>query len=115
MYRLACLRLTERCADILLSIRHEVQEAGNVVDEELTGPIDKLEKSYLSVHRFMLRQIQRPWLKRYLKRGETLTEIAECDNLLRDALSLFGVSDVRCSLRDVKKKTIARWLFNYEP
>ena len=40
----------------------------------------------------MLRQIQRPWLKRYLKRSETLAEIAACDNLLRDALSLFSVS-----------------------
>ena len=40
----------------------------------------------------MLRQIQRPWLKRYLKRSETLSDISACDNLLRDALSLFGVS-----------------------
>jgi hypothetical protein len=49
-------------------------------------------RSYLSVHRFMLRQIQRPWLKRYLKRSETLNDISACDNLLRDALSLFSVS-----------------------
>lgn len=44
MYRLASLRLTERCADILLSIRHEVQEAGDVVGEELAPPIAKLEE-----------------------------------------------------------------------
>lgn len=44
MYRLACLRLTERCADILLSIRHEIQEAGGQVGDELAAPIAKLEE-----------------------------------------------------------------------
>jgi hypothetical protein len=44
MYRLACLRLTERCADILLSIRHEIQQAGDVVGQELAAPIAKLEE-----------------------------------------------------------------------
>ena len=42
MNRLACLRLTDRCADILLSIREEIQEAGNDVGIELQGPIIKL-------------------------------------------------------------------------
>lgn len=42
MNRLACLRLTDRCADILLSIREEIQEAGNDVGIELQGPIVKL-------------------------------------------------------------------------
>ena len=42
MNRLACLRLTERCADILLSIREEIHEAGNYVGNELQGPIIKL-------------------------------------------------------------------------
>lgn len=40
--RLGCLRLTERCADILLSIRQEIEEAGNDVGIELDGPIMKL-------------------------------------------------------------------------
>ena len=42
MNRLACLRLTERCADILLSIREEIHEAGNYVGIELQEPITKL-------------------------------------------------------------------------
>jgi len=42
MNRLACLRLTERCADILLSIREEIVEAGNDVVTELQRPIIKL-------------------------------------------------------------------------
>lgn len=44
MYRLACLRLTERCADMLISIRYEVHEAGDIVTEELAEPIARLEK-----------------------------------------------------------------------
>ena len=40
--RLSCLRLTERCAEILLSIREEIQEAGDYVGIELEGPIIKL-------------------------------------------------------------------------
>ena len=39
---MACLRLTERCADILLSIRDEIQDAGEHIGEELTMPIEKL-------------------------------------------------------------------------
>ena len=42
MNRLACLRLTERCADILLSIREEIREAGDDVGFDLQGPIIKL-------------------------------------------------------------------------
>jgi len=42
MNRLACLRLTERCADILISIREEIQEAGSDVVAELQRPIMKL-------------------------------------------------------------------------
>jgi len=44
MYRLACLRLTERCADMLISIRLEVHEAGDVVAEELVMPVSRLEE-----------------------------------------------------------------------
>jgi abelson tyrosine-protein kinase 1 len=42
MNRLACLRLTERCADLLLSVRVEIHEAGDEVGEELEAPIAKL-------------------------------------------------------------------------
>jgi len=39
---MACLRLTQRCADILISVRQEVQDAGGDVGDELKGPVDKL-------------------------------------------------------------------------
>ena len=45
----------------------------------------------MGVYRFMRRQKNQPWLKRYLKRDEILREISSCDSMLRDALTLFGV------------------------
>ena len=44
MNRMACLRLTQRCADVLLSIREEIAEAGDAVGEELKHPLAKLEE-----------------------------------------------------------------------
>lgn len=39
---MACLRLTERCADILLAVREEIHDAGDQVGEELQVPMQKL-------------------------------------------------------------------------
>ena len=44
MNRLSCLRLTERCADILISVRQEIYDAGDVLGQELAAPIQKLEE-----------------------------------------------------------------------
>jgi hypothetical protein len=41
MNRMACLLLTQRCVDILICVRQEVQYAGGDVDE-LKEPVDKL-------------------------------------------------------------------------
>jgi len=42
MNRTACLRLTERCADILISVREEIRDAGDVVGGDLAAPVNKL-------------------------------------------------------------------------
>lgn len=113
MNRLACLRLTERCADILLSVRQEILDAGNAVSLELKAPIAKLDeyvprpfpfkssqlitfisRAFDNVLVFLRKQIHRPFLHRYLKRDEILRSIAACDAGLSDALGMFGVSQV---------------------
>ncbi|KAF9555212.1 hypothetical protein CPC08DRAFT_139849 [Agrocybe pediades] len=103
MNRLGCLRLTERCADILIAVREEIHEAGDEVGEELADPIAKLEHAFMHIYRFMLKQNNRPWLKRYLKRDEILRDIAGCDSMLRDALSIFGVSIQIRTLKQVQR------------
>ena len=47
MNRLGCLRLTTRCADILISVRVEISDAGEVLGQELAAPIAKLEEYVL--------------------------------------------------------------------
>ena len=42
MNRMACLRLTQRCAETLLAVRQEIRDAGDEVAEELSLPISKL-------------------------------------------------------------------------
>ena len=106
---LSCLRLTARCADILISVRREIFDAGDVVGQELAVPIRKLEeyafckptsaslshpitRSFEGIHHFLIKLTNRPFLKRYLRRDEILRDLQDCDSSLRDALGLFGVS-----------------------
>ncbi|KAF8147822.1 hypothetical protein B0H34DRAFT_738281 [Crassisporium funariophilum] len=91
MNRLGCLRLTQRCADILISVRQEIYDAGDTVGQELEAPITKLEESFVTVYTFLIKQTNRPFLKRYLKRDEILRDISGCDMELRDALGLFSI------------------------
>ena len=53
--KLACLRLTERCAEILLAGRAEVHDAGDKVGEELAAQLDRLTKWVLLSDLAMLR------------------------------------------------------------
>ncbi|KAF9780733.1 hypothetical protein BJ322DRAFT_278471 [Thelephora terrestris] len=92
MNRLACLRLTQRCADILLSIREEVREAGDEVTIELQAPIGRLVDAFANVLALMQRQVNRPFLKRYLKRDDILRAIQGCDAQLNDSLNMFNLS-----------------------
>ncbi|KXN85940.1 Dual specificity protein kinase splB [Leucoagaricus sp. SymC.cos] len=87
-----CLRLTERCAETLISVEQEVHEAGVSVTQELQVPLNKLQESFNSVRRVLIKEANRPFIKRYLKRDEILREIAACDADVRDALDMFSVS-----------------------
>ncbi|KAJ6515780.1 hypothetical protein C8R45DRAFT_811380 [Mycena sanguinolenta] len=108
MNRLACLRLSERCANFLLSVVQEVHEMGDKVEKELTEPLKKLIHTFNQVRDLLIRQARRPFLKRYLKRDETVRDLAGCDTSLTDALSMFSLSVQMRILRQVKE-TEDRW------
>lgn len=108
MNRLACLRLAERCANLLLSMQIEVHETGNKVEKELAHFMEKLVecvlppsppcawadtdgRSFTRMRDLLLKEAHRPIRKRYLKREDILREIAGCDTKLSDALSMFSV------------------------
>jgi len=49
-------------------------------------------RSFKMVYKFLVRQTDRPFLKRYLKRDEILRQIAACDTSLSDSVNTFSVS-----------------------
>ncbi|KAH7104572.1 hypothetical protein BKA62DRAFT_468969 [Auriculariales sp. MPI-PUGE-AT-0066] len=101
--RLACLRLTERAAEILVSVRNEVYTAGNDVVDVLDAPLGSLAASFEKVLDFLQKQAQRPFLKRYLKREDDLLKIDQLEESLQDALSLFSVAIQTRLLQHVKR------------
>ncbi|KZV62749.1 kinase-like protein [Peniophora sp. CONT] len=90
MNRMACLRLTERCADMLLSVREEIHLGGIQLAKDMKDPILKLEAAFTEICAFLQRQICRPFLHRYLKRDDIRRDILHCDALLSDALGMFS-------------------------
>lgn len=90
--RLAFLRLTQRCATLLLSVRDEIHAAGDAVCEELTVPLRNMERSFNEILSLAEVQGKMPFLKRYLRREETAREISHCHIDLDQALTLFSTS-----------------------
>ncbi|EPQ61024.1 hypothetical protein GLOTRDRAFT_11526, partial [Gloeophyllum trabeum ATCC 11539] len=90
--RTSCLRLTQRCADILLRVKGEIDSAGQAVTDELHEPIDKLTEAFVKVQELLQRQVQRHLFARYLKREEIVREIGGCDSVLGDALEMFSLA-----------------------
>ncbi|KAK7677870.1 hypothetical protein QCA50_019182 [Cerrena zonata] len=111
MNRLACLRLTERCADILISVQEEILETGErKVGKELESAVERLVAAFSRVHILLKKQAHRPFLKRYLKRDEIQRELAGCDQALEDALNMFSVSIQIRILKQVLKAEEQRQL-----
>ncbi|KAJ6521208.1 hypothetical protein DFH09DRAFT_223755 [Mycena vulgaris] len=103
MNRLACLRLAERSANLLLSIQQEVHETGDKVGKEMAKPMEKLVETFTEVRDFLVKQAHRPFLKRYLKREEIIRQIAGCDTSLSDAMSMFSLQVQMRVLKQVKE------------
>ncbi len=53
-----------------------------------------LYRAFTDVLYFLTKMGHRPFIERYLKRDEILSNIASCDAALNDALGLFGVGFV---------------------
>lgn len=53
-----------------------------------------VDRSFDMVYKFLLKQTDRPFLKRYLKRDEILRQIAACDSSLSDSLNAFSVRPI---------------------
>ncbi|THU93428.1 hypothetical protein K435DRAFT_757443 [Dendrothele bispora CBS 962.96] len=89
--RLACLRLTERCAEILLAVYEEVHNSGTGVLRELRQPLHQLRDAFEKILRFVQRLNSQPFWKRYLRRDQVLNDIEACNESLSDCLYMFNV------------------------
>lgn len=92
-----------------MSVREDIAEAGDEVGAELQAPVTRLIeyvsaslchtqrylhclRSFREVHRFLVKQSHRPFIKRYLQRDEIQRALVGCHNSLSDALGMFSVS-----------------------
>ncbi|OSD02529.1 hypothetical protein PYCCODRAFT_1444958 [Trametes coccinea BRFM310] len=89
--RATCVRLVERCATILLSIREDIAHAGEVIGDQLQKPIARLVESFRLIEEFVHKQAKRPFLASLIQRDETARSLGDCHNDLNDALGSFGV------------------------
>ncbi|KAL1746636.1 hypothetical protein HDZ31DRAFT_33729, partial [Schizophyllum fasciatum] len=93
--RMQCLRITERCANILISVRDEVVEAtqhDQGIPADLEYPLRRLVDAFAQIQAFLTQQAHRPFIKRYLKRDDILRQLQGCDAALQDAVDAFGFS-----------------------
>ncbi|KAG1737996.1 hypothetical protein EDB19DRAFT_1715645 [Suillus lakei] len=116
--RLQCLRLTERCAMLIYSVRAEIADAekdlesqqgenGDVgivgLSEEMHAPVEKLNECIRMVYDFLLKLNRRPFIKRFLRSDEIRQEIQACDNALGDARQMFSISIQIRILKECKR------------
>ncbi|KAG1847152.1 hypothetical protein DFJ58DRAFT_663473 [Suillus subalutaceus] len=116
--RLQCLRLTERCARAIYSVRAEIADAdremksqqgqhGDVgivgLAEEMEGPVGKLNECIDMVYKFLLKLNRRPFIKRFLRSDEIQQEIQACDKALADAMQMFSISIQIRILKECKR------------
>ncbi|KAG2045690.1 hypothetical protein BDR06DRAFT_1015396 [Suillus hirtellus] len=105
--RLQCLRLTERCAMAIYSVRAELADAERAMQpqhgqngdvgavglaEEMEGLVRKLNECTEIVYHFLLKLNRRPFLKRFLRSDEIQQEIQACDEALGDAMQMLSIS-----------------------
>ncbi|KAG5731487.1 Serine/threonine-protein kinase TNNI3K [Termitomyces sp. T112] len=90
--RLACLRLTERCADILIAIQEGISGLDKRVADTLHEPMERLEDAFQEIKSMMLDKLCQSPFRRYFKRDEVLGEIVPCNTKLQDCLGHFDRS-----------------------
>ncbi|KAL7278404.1 hypothetical protein ACG7TL_007401 [Trametes sanguinea] len=86
----ACLRLTDRCATFLISIREAVAGAQYNLGIELRAPIARLVAAFDRIHGVVLKHVELPFIKRLIHQKDIQAALLECQDDLQDALTMFG-------------------------
>ncbi|KAJ7828260.1 hypothetical protein B0H14DRAFT_1219822 [Mycena olivaceomarginata] len=89
--RTACLRLTDRCASLLLAIQDKVARSGDAVARELEAHLKTLEQSFSDIDDFFKEQVELPFIYRYIKRDEIHESITRHNQSVNDCIMLFSL------------------------
>ncbi|KAJ7250504.1 hypothetical protein B0H12DRAFT_1120689 [Mycena haematopus] len=87
--RSACLRLTDRCATLLILIHDAVSTSGDAVAHELKTSLETLEQSFSDIDRFFKEQAERSFAYRYINREEIHQQIENHEKSIDECLNLF--------------------------
>ncbi|KAK7024978.1 kinase domain-containing protein [Favolaschia claudopus] len=90
--RSACLRLTDRCANLLISIRDEMARHGDGVAHQLREPLGKLEESFKDVDLFLKEQVKWTFMHRFIRREEIRDDILRLNDVVNDCIEAFRMS-----------------------
>ncbi|KAF7341912.1 Protein kinase domain-containing protein [Mycena sanguinolenta] len=75
-----------------ISFHSVLEESREVREGDLDEPIKKLLGTLQQVAELLAKLAHQPFLKRYLKREETLRQIERCHTLLTDSVTIFSVA-----------------------
>ncbi|KAH7882513.1 hypothetical protein F5I97DRAFT_262160 [Phlebopus sp. FC_14] len=80
------LRLTERCAIVLLAVRYEIAEASDEMEDELCANVKGLCHAFDQIHAFFTR---RSLVRQFLQRDEIRAEFPDYEAALQEAMITF--------------------------
>lgn len=103
--RLVFLRLTERCACVIITLHQELQDAGEVVVQELSPSLRRIEELFTGIQVLVKKESNIPFLKRFLKREETLRHIETLNRQLDQELQILGPSFQIRTVKVIKEFT----------
>ncbi|KAJ3574855.1 hypothetical protein NP233_g1485 [Leucocoprinus birnbaumii] len=103
--RLVFLRLTERCACVVITLNQELQDAGELVVQELSPSLRRIEDLFSGIQVLTKKESNIPFLKRYLKREETLRHIEGLNRQLDQELQILGPSFQIRTVKVIKEFT----------
>ncbi|KAJ7060140.1 hypothetical protein C8F01DRAFT_1294606, partial [Mycena amicta] len=87
-----CLRLTERCAGLLETIRTIVEESGPDIARQIEIPLRRISERFEEIKEFFKALTQMRFHQRYLNRDDILRQIDQYNTALTDSLLLFNAS-----------------------
>ncbi|CAK5274392.1 unnamed protein product [Mycena citricolor] len=94
--RCRCLRITERCATVLMAINKIVSRSSSITQKELDEPLRELQERFQRFERFVKQQTELSFLTKILNKDDVKDQLDRHDQDIRDCVNLFQTDiDIR--------------------